>query len=52
MNDACWFCGGKLIWNSDYDYSDIYGEGEGIVSTLSCSECDAFVEYSLRTDEN
>lgn len=49
----CWYCGSKLIWNSDFNYDEIYGEGEGIVTYLVCSneDCRAQVEYSLRTDE-
>ena len=49
--DVCWLCGGRLIWQSDYNYDEIYGEGEGIVAILQCSECGASVEYALRTDE-
>lgn len=47
----CWYCGGELIWQSDFEYSDVYPEGEGIVTYLTCSNCGAEVEYSLRTDE-
>lgn len=35
---------------SDWDYSDVYGEGDGIVTLLKCSGCGANVEYSLRED--
>lgn len=46
--DRCWYCGGKLIWQSDFNYSDVYGDDEeGIVSYLRCSNCGADVEYSL-----
>ena len=50
----CWYCGSKLIWNSDFNYDEVYGEGEGIVSYLTCSseDCGAQVEFSLRTDED
>jgi len=51
MNN-CWYCGGKLIWQSDFNYDEVYGEGEGIVSYLNCSECNAMVEYSKREDED
>jgi len=37
----CWHCDTELIWGGDHDYEDM--EGRGIVSNLSCSECDAFV---------
>ena len=29
MGDRCWYCGGELIWQSDFEYSDVYPEGEG-----------------------
>lgn len=46
MGDVCWYCGGRLIWMSDYDYEDVYGEDEGIVTHLACSQCGALVEYT------
>jgi len=51
MNN-CWYCGGKLIWQSDFNYDEVYGEGDGIVSYLCCSGCNATVEYSKREDED
>ena len=39
----CWHCTKKLIWGGDNDYEDYGLEGEGIVSNLSCSNCDVFV---------
>lgn len=53
INSMCWYCGGinTLIWQSDFNYNEVYGEGEGIVSYLTCSNCGAEVEYSLRDDE-
>ena len=50
IRDCCWYCGGLLVWQSDFNYDEIYYEGEGIVSFLECSNCGAVVEYSLRTD--
>ena len=49
--DTCWYCGGRLIWQNDFDYADVFGEGEGIVTYLHCIECGARVEYSKRDDE-
>lgn len=42
-----------MIWQSDYDYADIYGEGEGIVSFYRCPnvECEADAEFSRRDDK-
>ena len=49
---TCWYCGGELIWQSDFNYDDVHGEGEGIVSQLKCSGCHAEVQYSKREDED
>tara|TARA_R100001463_G_scaffold6332_1_gene20831 strand:+ start:339 stop:485 length:147 start_codon:yes stop_codon:yes gene_type:complete len=31
-----------VIWGGDHSYEDYGMEGEGIVSNLSCSSCNAF----------
>lgn len=50
-NDVCWYCGGRLIWNSDFDYADVYNDGkDGIVTYLHCSECGARVTYESVED--
>lgn len=49
--NVCWYCGGNLIWDSDFNYDEVFGEGEGVVSFLHCGECGAEVQYSLRIDE-
>ena len=49
--DVCWYCGGRLIWNSDFNYDEVFGEGEGIVTYLTCTKCGAEVQYSKRDDE-
>ena len=46
----CWHCDGKVIWNGDHDYEDYGMPGEGIVSNLSCTKCDAF--YLCYKEEN
>ena len=38
----CWHCNSEVIWGGDHDYQDYGMEGEGIVSNLSCSKCNAF----------
>ena len=43
----CWHCNHKLIWGADFNFEDYNLEGEGIVSTLSCSNCEAHVEVYL-----
>tara|TARA_R100000908_G_scaffold57181_1_gene32869 strand:- start:1614 stop:1952 length:339 start_codon:yes stop_codon:yes gene_type:complete len=48
--DVCWWCGGKLIWQADYDKEDLMDE-EGIVTHLHCSSCNASVEYISQEEE-
>ena len=48
----CFHCGErKIVWNSDYDFSDFGLEGKGIVHVCHCTNCGAEVEYRIRTDE-
>lgn len=52
--NTCWYCGqDSLCWNSDFNYDEVFGEGEGVVSYLTCTnpDCGAEVEYSLREDK-
>lgn len=55
MNDKCWYCGGQLIWNSDYAYDEVCSSCDtctksscdGIATSLTCSNCGADIVYSL-----
>ena len=47
----CWFCGHKLIWEGDYSLEDFGGEGEGIVATLHCPNCNADVYCVLNCED-
>ena len=47
----CWFCGGELVWNSDFTLEEWTGEGEGLVSVLTCCECECEVHCIKREDE-
>ena len=49
--DVCWYCGGRLRWDSDFSYDEIFGEGDGVVSFLTCINCGAEVQYSLRESD-
>ena len=49
--DVCWWCGGKLIWQSDFTKEEVLGEGEGMVTYLTCSECNADVQYTTGNEE-
>ena len=50
--DVCWLCGGRLVWDGDFDAQD-YGYGSnGVVAHLHCSACNAQVTYvKLEEDE-
>jgi len=37
----CWWCGSKLIWQSDFMKHEWGMNGEGMVSILICSGCGA-----------
>ena len=28
----CWYCGSDMYWNSDFNYDEVFEEGEGVVS--------------------
>ena len=43
-NINCWFCGGHLIWQNDFNTEDYGIEEEGIVTVLTCSDCGAVWE--------
>lgn len=44
--NTCWHCGqDTVIWGGDFMYSEVYGEGNGIVHNLHCSSCNSQIEY-------
>ena len=43
----CWHCKSELIWGADHTFEDYCLEGDGIVTNLSCSECEADVLICL-----
>ena len=43
----CWHCGHDMIWGNDFDYKDYGLEGKGIISSFSCSNCEATAEVHL-----
>lgn len=46
----CHFCGGKLIWGNDFSFEDYGIEGEGIVTSMTCSGCGATWEGYLEIE--
>lgn len=40
---SCFHCNNQLIWGGDNSYEHYGLEGEGIVTNLSCSGCEAAV---------
>ena len=49
----CLKCDTTMIWQSDFNYDEIYDDGEGVVSFYKCSneKCGADAQFSLRDDE-
>ena len=43
-------CNDKLIHCGDHDYEDYGIEGDGIVSNLTCNNCNAFVLVHVPDD--
>ena len=44
----CFHCLQKtVIWDSDFDFSDMGYEGEGIVHICHCTNCGAEIEYKV-----
>lgn len=53
----CFHCLQKsVIWDSDFDFSDLDYEGNGIVHFCHCTNCGAEIEYRVpfnnKEDEN
>ena len=48
----CFFCGAKVIWQCDYSFEDFMLEGEGIISTHTCCNCNAVWEGYLPLEED
>ena len=38
---GCWYCGEKLLWQSDFMKDEWGMNGEGMVTVLLCSGCGA-----------
>ena len=45
----CWHCQNDVIWGGDHSFEDYNLEGDGIVTNLHCSVCEA--EYLIYLGE-
>lgn len=52
LTPKCYFCGHELHWQSDFNYDEVFLEGDGIVSEWTCPNCGAEAEYSKRYDDD
>lgn len=48
----CYHCETELIWGSDNTFEDAGIDGEGILTVLSCPECEAYVEVFKEYEED
>ena len=37
----CYHCGSDVIWGGDHTFEEHGLDGDGVVSNLSCSKCEA-----------
>lgn len=47
----CWNCGTEMIWGGDHSFEDYGLDGEGIVTNLSCPNCNAQAFFYTSLDE-
>ena len=52
MNPVCYFCGAELIWQNDWNFEEVYGDGEGIVSCWLCPKCGGEAQFSLQEEND
>lgn len=52
--NTCWRCGaiGSICWNSDFNYDEVFGDGDGVVSFLHCMKCGVEIMYIDKHDED
>lgn len=53
IHSICHYCRSvnSLICRGNFNFDEVYPEGEGTVKFLACGCCGAEVQYSIRTDE-
>ena len=53
MNERCFYCNANLIWQSDWQYSDIYDtddDSDRIVRLFFCPKCGIDYEVSYPSE--
>ena len=49
----CFHCGCRaVIWDADFDFSDMCYDGEGIVHIRHCTNCGAEIEYRIKLEDD
>ena len=48
----CYFCNGEMSWEKDFNYDEVHGEGEGVVSCWICTTCGAEAEFSRKENND
>ena len=46
----CWYCKAPVQWQSDFTFEDYEMSGDGIVTVLTCTGCNAYYEITLADD--
>lgn len=50
---CCHFCGGRMIWDSDFNWDEWFGDdGSGVVAVLHCPDCGAEATFALKDDDD
>tara|TARA_B100000927_G_scaffold233784_1_gene194121 strand:+ start:1194 stop:1403 length:210 start_codon:yes stop_codon:yes gene_type:complete len=51
LRDVCWVCGGQLIWGGDHELDKEDNPEYYILTNLTCSSCESFVEVYHKRPE-
>ena len=43
----CYNCDTEMIWQNDFDFDEVGYEGEGVISSFTCPECDTYAEFVI-----
>ena len=48
----CFHCGKKsVVWDNDFMFEDFGKEGNGLIHECHCTNCGAFIIYSIPLEE-